>query len=333
MYTIEEISKIINGNIVGDRKIIIKGVCDVEIGKHGYITYLKNEKYKKYLLNNQASVVVVDNNFDNSNLDKTIIKVKNPSLSFIKLLSFFKSKKINKKTGIDKNSHISNDAIVGNNVYIGSHVIIEKNACIADDVNIFPGSYIGENTIIGKETVIHPNVTIYDNVTIGKRCKINAGTVVGSDGFGIVTQKGKNFDIPHIGSVLIEDDVSIGSNCSIDRGTFNNTVIGKNTKLDNLIQIGHNVNIGKGCMLSAQVGIAGSSIIGNNVVIAGQSGIIDHISIGDNSVIAVKSCVYKTIPKNSFVSGIPAKEHKIRLKEEAIIKKLPTLYKEIKKNN
>ena len=332
MISILEISKLINGKILGNQNLEIKSVCDIENGSEHCITYLKNSTYEKYINKNKASVFIVNNDLNIEKYDKTFLVVENPAMSFIRVLDLFKSKKALKKTGISKKAVISPKSNIGKNVYIGPNVYIEEGVLIADNVLIHPGSFIGFNSIINKNTEICSNVSIHENVTIGENCRIDSGTVVGSEGFGIISSSdNNNYNIPHIGCVVIGNNVSIGSNCSIDRGTINNTIISEFTKLDNLIQIGHNVIIGRNCLIASQVGIAGSTKIGDNVIIAGQTGIIDHINIGDNSTIAVKSCVYKSIPENSFVSGIPAINHLDKLKQDAIVKKLPSIYKNIKK--
>ena len=331
MISIKKISEIVNGTIIGDENLNVVGPCDIENGKEHCITYIKNNSYSNKISENKASTIIVNEDFPVKDFNKTFIKVKNSSYAFIKILDFFKKFKITNKKGISKNAYISNNAIISKKVYIGDNVVIEKNVNIEDNVSIYPGSYIGEGTSIGFGTIILSNVSIYDNIKIGNNCRIESGTVIGSEGFGIIQHNGKNKNIPHVGSVIIGNEVSIGSNCTIDRGTINDTTIGNNTKIDNLIQIGHNVNIGENCMLSSQVGIAGSSELGNNVIVAGQSGIIDHVKIGNNTTIAVKSCVFKSTEPNSFVSGIPAVNHKIRLKQEAIINKLPEIYKAYKK--
>ena len=332
MISILEISKLINGKIVGNKNLEIENVCGIENGNVSCITYLKNSSFEKYINTNKASVFIVNKKLNLEKHDKTFLVVENPSMSFIKVLDFFKSKKTLKKTGISNKAIISPKAKIGKNVYVGPNVCIEEGAFIADYVSIHPGTFIGYNSIINKNTEICSNVTIHENVTIGENCRIDSGTVVGSEGFGIISSSdNNNYNIPHLGCVIIENNVTIGSNCSIDRGTINDTVISEFTKLDNLIQIGHNVIIGRNCLIASQVGIAGSTKIGDNVIIAGQSGIIDHINVGDNSTIAVKSCVYKNLPENSFVSGIPAINHLDKLKQDIIIKKLPLIYKNIKK--
>jgi len=332
MISLLQISNMINGDIIGNQNLDVKGVCDIEFGKKNHLTYLKNYKFQKYIKDSKACAFIVDKKINIKGCNKSFIIVENPSMAFIKILKFFKEKNTPSKIGISKYANISDKAKIGSNVFIGSNVIIDDNVHIFDNVRIDAGSYIGHNSSVNKNSHICSNVTIHENVLIGESCRIDSGTVIGSEGFGIVSdmKNKKNYNIPHIGSVKIGDNVTIGSNCSIDRGTINDTIIKDYTKLDNLIQIGHNVKIGKSCLIASQVGIAGSTIIGDCVTIAGQVGIIDHINIGDNSVIAVKSCVFKSLPEKSFVSGIPATNHSERLKQEAIIKKLPNIYKKFK---
>jgi len=338
MIPILKISSLIEGDIIGNKDLIVKGVCDIEIGKKSYITYVKNENYEKYLNKSKASAIIIDKDVSIKSVDKTFIVVKNPSLAFIKVLNLYKSNPLdNKMFKTSSKAQISENAKISEQVYIGPNVIVEDNAIIEDGVKIDAGSFIGESSYISKKTHICANVTIHHDVIIGENCKIDSNTVIGSEGFGIISiydnkKKSKNnYNIPHIGRVKISNNVTIGSNCSIDRGTINDTFIGENTKMDNLIQIGHNVQIGKNCLIAAQVGIAGSAKIEKNVSIAGQSGVINHVTVGEGSIIAVKSCVYKAIKPNSFVSGIPARDHAERLKQEAVINKLPNLYKKLKK--
>tara|TARA_B100001094_G_scaffold125277_1_gene121203 strand:- start:1474 stop:2469 length:996 start_codon:yes stop_codon:yes gene_type:complete len=331
MISALEISKLINGKILGDENLVINGVCDIEVGKDSCITYLKNSSFEKYISKNKASLFIVDKHFDIKKYDRNFLIVENPAISFIKVLNFFKSKKILQKTGISNKANISPKSKIGKNVYIGPNVFIEEGSIISDNVSIHAGSYIGFNTLIKKNSEICANVSIHENVIIGENCRIDSGTVIGSEGFGIISSTTNNYNIPHVGSVIIGNHVTIGSNCSIDRGTINNTIISEFTKLDNLIQIGHNVKIGKNCLIASQVGIAGSTTVGDNVTIAGQTGIIDHLNIGNNTTIAVKSCVYKSLPEKSFVSGIPAINHLDKLKQDAILKRLPLIYKNIKK--
>ena len=325
MISVEKIANVIDGNIFGNVNFNVQGICNIENGKENCITYLGSEKYKKYLKNNIASVIIVDHSFEIDS-NKIYIKVKNPNLSFIKVMNLF-SKKNNLKHTIDKKAFLHSKIQIGKNVYIGPNVTIEKNVSIGDNVKIYPGSYIGKDSIIGNNTIIYSNVSIYNDCIIGENCKIDSGTIIGSDGFGLTKDKNVNISVPHIGKVIIKDDVYIGSNCCIDRGTIENTIIDNNCRLDNLIQIAHNVKIGKSCVIAAQVGIAGSSIIEDYVTIAGQVGVIDHVTIREKSIITAKSLVCNSTQKKSFLSGNPAQPHRDFLRQKLILKNLD------KKNN
>ncbi len=323
MLSVQYISDNINGEIVGNPDFEIKGICDLEKGKKDCLTYIKKTSYEKYLVNTKASVIIVSKNFKIIDKNKIFIKVSHPGKAFIKVLdkvkyiSSFKNK-IEKHKSSDRS--FDDNVIISENVYIGGKVKIGKNT------TIYPGCYIGDHCTIGNNVTLFSNISIYDHTEIGNDCRIDAGTVIGSDGFGLINENNINYSIPHIGKVIIGHDVFIGSNCSIDRGTIGNTIIGNNCRLDNLIQIAHNVKVGNNCIIAGQAGIAGSTIIGDNVTIAGRAGIIDHLLIGDNSVITAHSLVCKSLEKNSFVSGNPAIDHKERLKQIVAIKKM-TKYK------
>ncbi len=329
MMHISKIADIVSGSIEGDNDLNIDGICDIENGKKNHLVYLKDEKYIKFLSSNSASVILLDSTIKlPTNINKTLIRVKNSSLSFIKLMKFFRiQKNPNFKEGIHKTAIIDGKASLSNDLTIGPHVTIEVGAVIGRNVVIKSGSFIGANSKIGDNTFINSNVSIYDNVDIGKNCLIESGTVIGSDGFGISTNNKIHYHIPHIGNVEIGDDVLIGSNCTIDRGTINSTKIGNNSKLDNMIHIGHNTAVGNNCIICGQTGIAGSVNIGDNVTIAGKVAIIDHLNIEDNVTILTGSCVFKSIKSNSLYSGNPARPHKNRVKEDIIISKLPDMYK------
>ena len=262
--------------------------------------------------------------------DKTLIRVENPALSFIDVIHMFYPKK-QISHGIHPQATIAENVRLGNNVDIGPNTIIEKGVKIGNSSRIGAGSFIGDNANIGENTNISPNVTIYHNTNIGNNCIVDSGTVIGADGFGLVTEKNTHHKMPHIGTVQIKDNVWIGANCCIDRGTFDDTIINEGTKLDNIIQIAHNVQIGKNCRISGQTAIAGSSILEDNITIGGQVGIIDHLTIGKDSIIAAKSAVFESIKSGSFVSGIPAKNHKNRLRQEVVINQLPEILNRLRK--
>ena len=330
VFSLEKINSIIDGEIDGDASIIIDGPCSIENGKAKHITYLKNNKYLKFLTETIASVIIVDQETKISNkLKKTIIRVNNPALAFIKYLKAFnKTTLIN---SIHKTSIIDPDVFIGKNVYIGHNVVIKSGTVINDNVKIEPNCVIDNNCVIGHNTIIKSNVSIYAKTDIGKDCKIESGCIIGSSGFGLLTIDKKHQQIPHVGKVIIKDNVLLGSNCTIDRGTIENTIINEGTKFDNIVHVGHNVIIGKNCIICAQVGIGGSTIIGNDVIIGGQTGIIDHLKISDNVVIGPKSYVIKSINNGSYFSGNPARNHKDHLKQDILISKLPEIYKKIKK--
>ncbi len=330
LYTINQIAKNINGDIEGDPDFMINGVCDLINGETNKIAYVLSEKYAPYINKTKASAILINNSLVINEKGKNLIRVENPGLSFIEIINMFKRNKKN-KIGIHEKAVIDNEVKLGKEVYIGPYAVIEKGAIIHDKVSIGAGSFVGENTKIGYKTNIKANVTIYHDVIIKDNCIIESGSIIGADGFGLVSDNGIHHKMPHVGNVIINNNVWIGANCCIDRGTLNDTIIDEGTKFDNFIQIAHNVKIGKNCRISGQTAIAGSSILEDNITIGGQVGIIDHLHIGANTVIAAKSAVFESIKPNSFISGIPAKPHKNRLRQEVIINQLPEILNRLRK--
>ena len=330
MFSISEIANTVNGTIEGDPQLKIKGVCDLQNSQSGYISYISSGKYKNYLEATKATAILINNDLKINQKKKTIIRVKNSALSFIDIIHMFHPIK-KSFSGIHPSAVIDKNTKIGKNVEIGPHCVIENAVKIGDSVRIRAGTFIGEESTIGSNSSIASNVNLYHGIKIGKNCIIDSGTTIGSDGYGLISDNNIHHKIPHIGSVIVGDNVWIGSNCSIDRGTLNNTIIGAGSKLDNLIHIAHNVTIGQNCLMAAQVGIAGSTTIGDNVTIAGQVGIIGHLIIGQNSIIASKSAVFHSLEDDSFVSGIPAKEHKSRLKQDVIINQLPDILNRLRR--
>ena len=311
MFLVSEISKLINGKIIGDSDFLIEGICSIKNGKVNHITYLKNASYKKYLKKSNATVFIIDNDFKEISENKIYIKVNNSGLAFIKVLKHFKKKSmINNKKNYISNAKILDNVNLGKNVHIG------RNS------TIYPGCYLGDNSKVGENSILYPNTIIYNDVEIGNNCVIDAGCIIGADGFGLIQDNGVSYNIPHIGKVLIGDNVTIGSNTCIDRGTIDSTVIGDNVKIDNMVQIAHNVKISNNCLIAGQVGIAGSTILYENVKIGGGASIIDNLEIGKNSVILGNSFVWKNIKENSFISGDPAEDHKLRLKKIATLNQI-----------
>jgi UDP-3-O-[3-hydroxymyristoyl] glucosamine N-acyltransferase len=325
--TLKEIARIIDGEVVGDPDVIITGVSGIKEAKEGDITFLANPKYAPLLEKTHASAVITSRDVTSSS--KPLIRTNNPSLAFTKIVSFMLPVEIRHPRGIDPGAVIGKDAKLGKGIALGPYVVVADNVSIGDNTIIYSGSYIGHDSVIGSDAIIYPNVSIRERITIGNRVIIHSGTVIGSDGFGFVSVEGKHLKIPQIGTIEIGDDVEIGANVTIDRARFEKTVIGRGTKIDNLVQIAHNVVIGENSLIVAQVAIAGSTTVGNNVILAGQVGIVGHISIGDNAVVMAQSGVNKSIPADTMVWGYPAKPVEIARKVNACVQNLPRLYKTI----
>lgn len=318
--SVKELASLINGEAVGDVAAQIHSLSSIESAKEGEMAFAFSKEHLQRLEETAASCIVVPKEF-NFPSKKTLIKTPNPREAFINLLNFF-YRPARKKPEIHKQAVISNDASLGKDVYIGPYAVIEDGATIGDNTTIEAGVYVGKETKIGKGTFIYPNVTVYHNCTIGNNVIIHSGTVIGSDGFGFIQKDGIHHKIPQIGKVVIGDNVEIGSNVSIDRATVGETVIGDGTKLDNIIQIAHNVKIGKNVVMAGESGIAGSAIIEDNVTIAAQVGIKDHVRIGKGAIIAAKSAVKDDIEPGKIVAGIPAKDGRELAKELAAVTKL-----------
>ena len=330
MITVAHIARTIQGEVVGNPQLNIKGVCDVKLGRSQYITFIGSREYEQYFDGCSADAFIVNSKFPIEKKNKTFIKVENPALQFVKVVELFHPTP-KPKPGIHETAIIDEKATLGEGVSVGPYVVIEGETVLGRGVVIGAGTYIGENVSIGEGTIIHPNVSLYHKVIIGKNCIIDSGSTIGADGFGLVTNKGIRHKMPHIGRAIIEDNVFIGANCCVDRGTLSDTVVGAGSKFDNFIQVAHNVQIGKNCVISGQTAIGGSTVLGDNITIAGQVGIIDHLTIGSGSVIAAKSGVFQSIGENSFVSGTPARPHKERLRQNAAVNKLPDLLKRVRK--
>jgi len=325
--TLEEIASIIGGEIVGDGKVIITGICGIREAKEGDLTFVANSRYLNLMEDTKASAIITSREVEKA--PKPIIRTDNPSLAFAKMISLIAPVQTTYPQGIHPTAIVGNKVKLGKGIAIGAYTVIEDDAEVGDSVIIYPNVYIGHHTKIGNETLIYPQVVIRENIDIGRRVIIHSGTVIGSDGFGFATVQGIHHKIPQIGIVVIEDDVEIGANVTIDRARFGKTIIGKGTKIDNLVQIAHNVVVGENCILVAQTGISGSTAIGKNVILAGQSGVVGHIEIGDNAVIAAQAGVTKSVPANTCVSGYPAKPHQLAKRINAFIQRLPNLFKTV----
>lgn len=326
--TLSEIAKIINGEVVGDANIVITGVCGIKEASEGDLTFVANPKYLSLIKTTKASAIITSR--DVKDVKKPIIRIDNPSLAFAKMVSLLAPNEVQHPQGIHAQAVIGKNVRLGKNVAIQAFCVIEDNVEIGDDSILYSGVYVGHHTKIGKKALMYHGVSIRERIQIGNRVIIHAGSVIGSDGFGFAIIKGIHHKIPQIGTVVIEDDVEIGANATIDRARFDKTLIGKGSKIDNLVQIAHNVVIGENTIVVAQTGISGSTTVGKNVILAGQSGIVGHIAIGDGAIVAAQAGVTKSVPSNTKVSGYPAKPHSIARRVNACIQKLPELYKNIR---
>ena len=307
-FSAQQIASVINGTIEGNAEVKVNYVSKIEEGKPGTISFLANPKYTQYIYNTLASIVIVNNDFKpEKEISATLIRVEDAYLAFAKLLDYYNRIKQDKQ-GVSKQAYISESASIGENCYIGPFVYIGENVTIGNGTKIYPNTHIGDNSSVGDNTTIYSGVNIYSEIKIGNECIIHAGVVIGSDGFGFAPQTESDYTkVAQIGNVILEDRVEIGANTTIDRATLGSTIIRKGVKLDNLIQIAHNVEIGEHTVISAQTGVSGSTKIGKFCMIGGQVGIINHITIADEVKIAAQSGIGKSIVnKGEIVQGSPA---------------------------
>ena len=333
-YTAKEIANILRGTVEGDETVIISSISKIEEGKDGDLCFLSNSKYNSYLYSCKASIIIVNNNLQlEDKVDSTLIRVEDSYLAFSQLLDLH-NKISSQKSGISKKSHISDSAEIGKDCYIAPFVFIGENVIIGNNVQIHPHCFIGDNAIIKNNTILFYGVKIYNNCKIGEENIIHAGAVIGSDGFGFAPISDGNYKkIQQIGNVITHDFVEIGANTTIDRATLGSTIINKGVKLDNLIQIGHNVEIGENTVIAGQCGIAGSTKIGKNCMFGGQVGVIGHLKIGDNVKIAAQSGVTSDIKDNQTIQGMPAIPSMNFNRSYIHFKNLPEIVKKIDKNN
>jgi UDP-3-O-[3-hydroxymyristoyl] glucosamine N-acyltransferase len=329
---LSEIARHIGAGIDGDGDLEIKGVARIEDAGKGDITFISEQRYEKYFERTGASAVIVRKDFKRRRDDVSLLLVDEPYLAFILVLKLFSQKVELLPKGIHPSASVPESAKIGHDVRIGANVVIGERVKIGDRTIIMHGTVLGDDVLIGSDTLIYPNVTIYNRCRIGSRVIIHSGTVIGSDGFGFIPKGDGTYEkVPQIGIVVIEDDVEIGSNCSIDRATVGETIVRRGSKLDNLIQVGHNVIIGENTVIAAQTGIAGSTKIGRNCVIAGQVGITGHIEIAERTTIAAQSGVSKPIKEpGKIYFGYPAKERSVAHRIEGAIRQLPELIREFR---
>ncbi len=328
-FTARQIAQLVQGRVEGDDNATVNTFAKIEEGVEGAISFLANEKYTHYIYNTKSSIVLVDDQLKiEKPVNTTLIRVANARDCVAHLLQMYEAAKP-KKQGIDNLAFISPKAKIGNNCYIGAFAYIADGAVVGDGCQIYPHTVIGDNVKVGDNCIIYPNTTIYHDCEVGSNVILHAGCVIGADGFGFAPN-GDHYDkIPQIGNVLIEDDVEIGANTCIDRSTMGSTIIRKGVKLDNLVQIAHNVEVGDNTVMSAQVGIAGSTKVGQWCMFGGQVGISGHITIGDKVFLGAQSGVPGSLKDNQTLIGTPPMEKLPYFKSQAIFQKLPDLYKEI----
>ena len=328
-FTAAQIASFINGKIIGDETSTISGVSPIESGEKGHLSFVAQERFADFIETSKCSVLIVSEKLLTKNTyPVTIIAVADAYLSFQVLMNLYKEMQ-GRKSGIEEGAVFHKTAKVGENVYVGAFTCVSEKVKIGDESQIYPQVFLGKNVKIGKNCEIYSGVRIYDYCVIGDNCIVHSNTVIGSDGFGFQPTKDGYQKIPQLGNVILEDNVEIGANCAIDRGTIGSTVIGKGTKIDNLIQIAHNVKIGENNVIAAQTGIAGSTTIGNWNQIGGQVGIVGHIKIGSQVKIQAQSGVTTNINDKETLYGSPAIAYNDYLRSYVHFKKLPEMAKKL----
>jgi UDP-3-O-[3-hydroxymyristoyl] glucosamine N-acyltransferase len=329
--TVKELAALLGGHVFGgDPATVIEGFSGIAEASAGDLTFYGNAKYLAALRASRATAALVPLDFSEE-IPALCIRVENPSMAFAKIVEAYSPKPVRFVPGIHPSAIIAPEVELGTDVSIQPHAVLESGVKIGARTVIGAGTYLGRDCQLGEDCHVHPNVTIRENVLIGNRVAIHSGTVIGSDGFGYEPVNGRHVKIPQVGIVQLDDDVEIGANVTIDRARFGRTRIGEGTKIDNLVQIGHNVSIGKHCIVIAQAGIAGSSRLGEHVILAGQVGIAGHLTIGDHSIVAAQSGVSKDIPAGETWFGYPAKPDKQSKRDLFYLYKLEKLFARVKK--
>lgn len=331
-FTAAQISLLLNGKIEGSADATVSSFGKIEEAQPGQLTFLANPKYEDFLYTTSASIAIVNEGYElRQPVTPTLIRVPDAYSAFAQLLGKYQEMVTQQLKGIQQPCYISPSAKIADDVYIGAFSYIGENVKVDGGSKIFPNSFIGDNVSIGSACIVHPGVKIYHDCELGNHVTIHAGTVIGSDGFGFAPQADGSFKkVPQIGNVVIEDHVEIGANTTIDRATMGSTVIRSGAKLDNLIQVAHNVEVGNSTVIAAQAGVSGSTKIGNNVMIGGQAGLVGHIQIADGAKINAQSGVSKSIKEPyAAVTGSPASDYTSVLRSQAVFRNLPQLEKRI----
>lgn len=329
-FSAQQIADFLHGEIIGDNQVKVNNLSKIEEGKPGTLTFLANPKYTHHIYTTQASIVLVNRDFEpEQKIKATLIKVDDAYSCLAQLLNLVNQARPEKK-GIDKDTCIAASATISQSVYIGAFAYVSENVKVGENVKIYPQVYIGDNVTIGDNTILYPGVKIYHDCVIGKNCIIHAGAIIGADGFGFAPHNGTYVKIAQIGNVIIEDQVEIGANTTIDRATMGSTIVRKGAKLDNLIQVAHNVEIGENTVMAAQVGVAGSTKIGSHCMVGGQVGFAGHITIGDRVNIGAQSGIPNHVSSDASILGYPAVPAREFARSTVMIKKLPELNQTVK---
>ncbi|WP_299758456.1 UDP-3-O-(3-hydroxymyristoyl)glucosamine N-acyltransferase [uncultured Pontibacter sp.] len=331
-FTVQQIADLLQGKVEGDNSVKVSTLAKIEEAQAGALAFLSNPKYEPYLYSTSASVVIVSESLElKKETTATLIRVEDPYSSFSTLLHYYQTALLASKTGVEEPCFIGQGSQIGENHYRGAFSYIGNNCKIGDNVRIFPQAYIGDNVQIGDNTTIFAGVKLYANTVVGNNCTIHSGAVIGSDGFGWAPQPDGTYKaVPQIGNVILEDDISIGANTAIDCATMGSTIIRTGAKIDNLVQIAHNVEVGSHTVIASQTGISGSTKIGDKCVIAGQVGVVGHITIANKTTIGAQSGVSKSVKEEGLIlQGSPAFDYKQNLRAMTVFRKLPELQRDL----
>lgn len=329
-YSINELANLLHADVIGDGMATITGFGKIEQADKGELTFLANDKYEPYLYTTMATAVLVSREFIPKHpIETTLIKVDDPYTALATLMQLAAAQLNPRRIGIDARAMIADSTVIGNECYVGAGTVIDEGVTIGARCQIFPNTYIGKGVTIGEDSIVYPNVTIYHGCHIGKSCVIHAGAVVGADGFGFAPKLDGYQKIPQLGNVIVEDFVEIGANTCIDRATLGSTIIREGVKLDNLVQIAHNVEVGRHTVLAAQVGIAGSSKIGSWCQAGGQVGVAGHINVGDRVQMAGQTGILGSVKADQTLMGSPAMDASTAMRTYATLRKLPDLLRRL----
>lgn len=329
-FSAQQIAELLDGEVEGNADAVVNRLAKIEEGEPGSLSFLANPQYEPHIYHTEASIVIVNKSFEAEKpIKTTLLRVDDAYQAFARLLNLYNQMRHN-KSGVEQNATVSESATLGEDVYVGSHTYIGENVTIGNNTKIYPGCYIGENVTLGDNCLLYSGARIYADCQLGNDVTLHSGVIIGGDGFGFAPNSENSYDkVAQIGNVIIEDHVEVGANTTIDRATLGSTIIRKGVKIDNLIQIAHNVEIGENTVIAAQTGVAGSTKIGKNCMIGGQVGIVGHLTIGNNVKIAAQSGIGQSLKDNEVVQGSPAFNVRDYKKSYVYFRKLAKMAEEI----